>query len=159
MAKVETKIKHKEASKLAGEIINEIRPLVETFQVAGSIRRGAEEIGDVDIVVIPKEGFREKVEEIIDITSSGKKKIYGNYKGTPINFFLTEDKSWGACLMTATGPAVYNIRKRFLVKRQGLKLNEYGLFKVSSGEYLAGKTEKDIYDYLGWANKTPCERD
>ena len=61
--------------------------------------------------------------------------------------------------MTATGPAVYNIRKRFLVKRKGLKLNEYGLFKVSSGEYLAGKTEKDIYDYLGWANKAPCERD
>ena len=159
MAKVEAKIKHKEASKLAKEIIDEIRPLVETFQVAGSLRRGAEEIGDVDIVVIPKEGFTEKVDEIIKVTSSGKRKIYGTYKGTPINFFITEEKSWGACLMTATGPAIYNIRKRFLVKRMGFKLNEYGLFKVSSGEYLAGETENDIYDYLGWEHKTPSERD
>ena len=159
MAKVEAKIKHKEASKLAKEIIDEIRPLVETFQVAGSLRRGAEEIGDVDIVVIPKEGFTEKVDEIIKVTSSGKRKIYGTYKGTPINFFMTEEKSWGACLMTATGPAIYNIRKRFLVKRMGFKLNEYGLFKVSSGEYLAGETENDIYDYLGWEHKTPSERD
>ena len=110
-------------------------------------------------MVIPKEGFIEKVENLIEITTSGKRKIYGNYKGIPINFFITEEKSWGACLMTATGPAVYNIRKRFLVKRKGLKLNEYGLFKVSSGEYLAGKTEKDIYDYLGWADKAPCERE
>ena len=159
MAKVEAKIKHKAASKLAKEIIDEIRPLVETFQVAGSLRRGAEEIGDVDIVVIPKEGFTEKVDEIIKVTSSGKRKIYGTYKGTPINFFITEEKSWGACLMTATGPAIYNIRKRFLVKRMGFKLNEYGLFKVSSGEYLAGETENDIYDYLGWEHKTPSERD
>ena len=159
MAKVEAKIKHKEASKLAKEIIDEIRPLVETFQVAGSLRRGADEIGDIDIVVIPKDGFIEKVENLIEITTNGKRKIYGTYKGIPINFFITEEKSWGACLMTATGPAVYNIRKRFLVKRQGLKLNEYGLFKVSSGEYLAGKTEKDIYDYLGWADKAPCERE
>ena len=159
MAKVEAKIKHKEASKLAKEIIDKIRPLVETFKVAGSLRRGADEIGDVDIVVIPKEGFTEKVEEIINVTSSGKRKIYGTYKGTPINFFITEEKSWGACLMTATGPAVYNIRKRFLVKRMGLKLNEYGLFKVSSGEYLAGEKEDDIYDYLGWTHKAPCERD
>ena len=159
MAKVETKIKHKEASKLAKEIIDEIRPLVETFQVAGSLRRGADEIGDIDIVVIPKDGFIEKVENLIEITTNGKRKIYGTYKGIPINFFITEEKSWGACLMTATGPAVYNIRKRFLVKRKGLKLNEYGLFKVSSGEYLAGKTEKDIYDYLGWADKAPCERE
>ena len=159
MAKVETKIKHKEASKLAKEIIDEIRPLVETFQVAGSLRRGADEIGDIDIVVIPKDGFIEKVENLIEITTNGKRKIYGTYKGIPINLFITEEKSWGACLMTATGPAVYNIRKRFLVKRKGLKLNEYGLFKVSSGEYLAGKTEIDIYDYLGWADKAPCERE
>ena len=63
---------------MAGEIINEIRPLVETFQVAGSLRRGADEIGDIDIVVIPKEGFIEKVENLIEITTSGKRKIYSS---------------------------------------------------------------------------------
>ena len=61
--------------------------------------------------------------------------------------------------MAATGPARYNIRKRFLVKRKGLKLNQYGLFNAKSGEYLAGKTEKDIYNYLGWSNTAPAERE
>jgi DNA polymerase (family 10) len=159
MAKVDRKIKHKEASKMAGEIINEIDCFVDTLQVAGSIRRGAEEIGDIDIVVIPKTGFRERVEKLIEVTSSGKRKIYGNYKGRPINFFITDEKSWGACLMTATGPARYNIRKRFLVKRKGLLLNEYGLFDRKTKEFLAGNTEGDIYKYLGWTHRSPCERE
>jgi len=159
MAKVETKVPHKEASKMAGEIINEIDCFVDTLQVAGSIRRGAEEIGDIDIVVIPKTGFRERVEKLIEVTSSGKRKIYGNYKGRPINFFITDEKSWGACLMTATGPAKYNIRKRFLVKRKGLLLNEYCLFDRKTKEFLAGRTEADIYKYLGWTHRSPCERE
>ena len=127
--------------------------------VAGSIRRGKEEIGDIDIVLIPKDTLFDHIDDIIEVTSGGQKKIYGTYRGRPINLFLTDTKGWGAQLMTATGPAQYNIRKRFLVKRKGLKLNEYGLFTADTGEYLAGKTEKDIYDYLGWNNKAPAERE
>tara|TARA_R100001530_G_C4231667_1_gene132815 strand:- start:13 stop:492 length:480 start_codon:yes stop_codon:yes gene_type:complete len=159
MAKVETKINSTEAWDIARQLINEVKYHVHTLQVAGSIRREAEEIGDIDIVVIPKIGFRERVEKLIEVTSSGKRKIYGNYKGRPINFFITDPKSWGACLMTATGPARYNIRKRYLVKRKGFLLNEYGLFDRESGEFLAGKTEGDIYKYLGWTHRSPCERE
>ena len=72
---------------------------------------------------------------------------------------MTDDKSWGAQLMTATGPANYNIRKRFLVKRKGLRLNEYGLFDRESGDYLVGRSEKEIYEYLGWTNRKPSERE
>ena len=60
--------------------------------------------------------------------------------------------------MTSTGPAQYNIRKRFLVKRKGLKLSEYGLFNRDSGEYISGRTESDIYVSLGWSIKCPTER-
>ena len=75
MAKVETKINSTEAWDIARQLINEVKYHVHTLQVAGSIRREAEEIGDVDIVVIPKKGFREKVEKVIEVTSSGKRKI------------------------------------------------------------------------------------
>ena len=127
--------------------------------VAGSIRRGMDEIGDIDIALIPKDTLKDNIEDIMKLsTKIGKKQIFGTFKGRPINLFLTDKQGWGAQLMAATGPARYNIRKRFLVKRQGLKLSPYGLFDAN-GEYLAGKTEKDIYDYLGWANKTPAERE
>ena len=158
MAKVETKITLKEANALADELCDQIE-CAEDICVAGSIRRGAEEIGDIDIVVVPTEGFEEEVKNLIEITSSGKKKIYGNYKGRPINFFMTDDQGWGAQLMTATGPAKYNIRKRSLVKKKGLRLNEYGLFDRESGDWLAGRSEKEIYDYLGWTNRPPNERE
>ena len=159
MAKVETKINNTEAWDIARQLINEVKYHVLTLEVAGSIRRGAEEIGDIDIVVIPKKVFQKRVEEVIEVTSSGKRKIYGNYKGRSINFFITDEKSWGACLMTATGPARYNIRKRFLVKRKGLLLNEYGLFDRKTKEFLVGNTEGDIYKYLGWTHRSPGERE
>jgi|TARA_A100001518_G_C1217888_1_gene61131 DNA polymerase (family 10) len=158
MAKVETKITLKEATALANELCDQIE-CAEDICVAGSIRRGSEEIGDIDIVVVPTEGFEEEVKNLIEVTSSGKKKIYGDYKGRPINFFMTDEQGWGAQLMTATGPAKYNIRKRYLVKRKGLRLNEYGLFDRESGDWLAGRSEKEIYDYLGWTNRPPKERE
>ena len=159
MAKVDTKITLQEAQDMAADLIGELAPHFTKALVAGSIRRGKEEIGDIDIVLIPKDTLFDHIDDIIEVTSGGQKKIYGTYRGRPINLFLTDTKGWGAQLMTATGPAQYNIRKRFLVKRKGLKLNEYGLFTADTGEYLAGKTEKDIYEYLGWTHRGPEERE
>jgi DNA polymerase (family 10) len=158
MSKVETKITLKEAQKLGNELTKELSPYIEKSMIAGSIRRECEEIGDIDIVIIPKESLFDNIDNIIDVTSGGQKKIFGEYKGRPINLFFTDEKSWGAQLMTSTGPAQYNIRKRFLVKRKGLKLSEYGLFDRNSGEYISGRTETDIYVSLGWSIKCPTER-
>ena len=159
MAKVDTKIKLKKAKSIASEIMEKLEPHFTKALVTGSIRREMDEIGDIDIAVIPKDTLKDNIGSIMELsTKIGKKQIFGTFKGRPINLFLTDDQSWGAQIMASTGPAQYNIRKRFLVKRKGLKLNQYGLFNAKSGEYLAGKTEKNIYDYLGWSNTTPSER-
>ena len=159
MAKVDTKITLQKAQSIASDLMSELKPHFAKALVTGSIRRGKEEIGDVDIALIPKDTLRDHVGDIIDVTNDGKKQIFGTFQGRPVNLFLTDTQSWGAQIMAATGPARYNIRKRFLVKRKGLKLNQYGLFNAESGEYLAGKTEKGIYDYLGWAKTAPAERE
>jgi len=159
MAKVSTKITLKKAKEIASEIMDKLEPHFTKAVVAGSIRRGKEEIGDIDIALIPKDTLKDNIEDIMKLsTKIGKKQIFGTFKGRPINLFLTDKQSWGAQLMAATGPARYNIRKRFLVKRQGMKLSPNGLFN-GKGEFLAGKTEKDIYDYLGWTNTAPAERE
>jgi len=158
MSKVETKITLKEAQKLGNELVKELTPHIEKSMIAGSIRRECEEIGDIDIVIIPKESLFDHIDNIVEVSQGGQKKIFGTYKGRPINLFLTDDTAWGAQLMASTGPAQYNIRKRFLVKRKGLKLSEYGLFNRESGEYISGRTETDIYVSLGWSIKCPTER-
>ena len=159
MAKVDTKITLKKAKEIASDIMDKLEPHFTKAVVAGSIRRGMEEIGDIDIALIPKDTLKDNIADIMKLsTKIGKKQIFGTYKGRPINLFLTDKQSWGAQLMASTGPARYNIRKRFLVKRQGMKLSPNGLFN-GKGEYLVGKTEKDIYDYLGWSNKAPAERE
>lgn len=158
MSKVETKITLKEAQTLGNELVKELTPHIEKSMIAGSIRRECEEIGDIDIVIIPKESLFDHIDNIVEVSQGGQKKIFGTYKGRPINLFLTDETGWGAQLMASTGPAQYNIRKRFLVKRKGLKLNEYGLFNRESGEYISGRTENDIYISLGWSCKSPTER-
>ena len=56
MAKVETKVSLKDATKMANEICDQIE-CAEDICIAGSIRRGAEEIGDIDIVVVQRKTY------------------------------------------------------------------------------------------------------
>ena len=64
--------------------------------------------------------------------------------------------------MHNTGPSRYNIRKRYLIKKKGGILNQYGLYMSEKGEdeytFIAGKTEQDIYDALGWTYCKPEDR-
>ena len=74
------------------------------------------------------------------------------------NIFFTEHDSWGTAMMYTTGPQRYNIRKRYLVKRMGYKLNQYGLYN-KEGEKIAGPTETGIYEALGWEWCEPEDRE
>ena len=57
-----------------------------------------------------------------------------------------------------TGPAKYNILMRRQAKLKGFRLNEYGLYNRESGEYVAGTTERSIFEALDMEYKAPNER-
>ena len=138
-----------------------LEPLCEVVTLAGSIRQGKAMIGDIDIVVIPKEDptvFLEDVKSIIEYEYGATKKIFGMFQGRPINIFVTNKPSYGASLYQCTGPTKYNLRMRAVAKRRGFKLNEYGLYNRSSGEYIAGRTEEDIFEALSFSFKSPEQR-
>jgi DNA polymerase/3'-5' exonuclease PolX len=158
MSKVKNKISLEDAKTLSTQLVNKLKPYCKRIKVVGSIRRQKKEIGDIDIVIIPLPELFNRVNQIIQVELGGKKKIFGSYKGRPINLFFTNNESWGAALLHSTGPAQFNIRKRFLIKRKGLLLNEYGLFTRNKRKYLVGETEKEIFDYLGWTYKTATQR-
>lgn len=151
------KISLEEGKDIATQLVNEVEHLCEYIEVSGSIRREMPKVGDIDIVVIPKniDEFVDQIKQYITYDYGGKKKIFGLYMNRPINFFITTNESKGACLYQTTGPAFYNVRKRTKVKSMGYKLNEYGLFCAKTDKKLAGDTENSIFDFFGWSRKEP----
>ena len=154
------KTSRKEAVTVASKLSSALEALCEKVTVVGSIRRGKDMVGDIDIVVIPTklEEFITAVKTIIDYEYGGNKKIFGMYEGRPINIFTTTPESYGACVYQTTGPAAYNIHMRRLAKKKGMKINEYGLWDRETNEYIAGASEADMFEALKMDYKEPKNR-
>ena len=154
------KTSRKDAVSIALQLQNDLNKICTKTTVAGSIRQGKEMVGDIDIVVIPKDSdtFYDDVKSIIEFEYGATKKVFGMYKTRPINIFITDTESYGACLYQCTGPTMYNVHKRQLAKHKGFKLNEYGLFNRETNDKVAGDTEQSIFDALEWTYREPTER-
>jgi len=134
------------------ELQNEINPQVQAVYIAGSIRRGILNNGDIDFVIIPK--YQPEQFKQIELKDSVSKNWEGNIKiqhvlndGTKVDFVITNEESFGACLLYFTGPKWFNIRMRTKAKFLGGKLNEYGLYDAK-GIKIAGDTEEGIFEKL-----------
>lgn len=125
-------------------------------QVAGSIRRGLPEVGDVDLVVVPGDGYDEFMRKEFGALKNGKPKRSKLVDGVQVDVLTVDDDGWGAALMHFTGPAKLNIKQRAVAKSCGMMLNEKGMWE--DGERIAGKTEQDVYEVLGLEYLAPKER-
>jgi len=144
-----------EAADIVTEFLYELSDIGK-IQPAGSLRRRAETIGDVDILVAAKKG-----KKIIDaFTTAGFVKevlAAGPTKGsaiiqtetTPVHVDVrvVPQESFGAAAQYFTGSKQHNVRLREIAVKAKLKLNEYGLFKAD--KMLAGPVEEEIYQKLG----------
>lgn len=137
---------------------------VSSAEVAGSFRRGAPTVGDLDILVtgdldnVTLEKAVRKEFSDITILGSGETKIsfviFPNNLQVDIRFLPKE--SYGAALLYFTGSKDFNVMMRKKAIEQGYLLNEYGLFK--DGEYTVGKTEKEVFEALGMKYVEPAKR-
>lgn len=140
-----------EAQKLIQKLSN-IKE-VEKVQLAGSLRRMKETIGDVDILLIAQK--KEKVlqsfanfSEISSTVERGRKKAsFVTYSEIRVDLRFISRESWGSALLYFTGSKEHGIALRKIANKQGYKLSEYGLFY--GNKKLASKTEKEIYAKLG----------
>jgi DNA polymerase (family 10) len=150
----------READKLIA-YIGQKGDIVEFVTAAGSLRRGKETIGDVDLVVTmrPKRDKQADVDEVaahilkypgIDQTlAHGENKVsivLGN--GLQVDVRLLKKDSLGAALLYFTGSKEHNVVLRGRARDMGWTLNEYALTTLKSGRFVAGKTEHDIYAKL-----------
>lgn len=128
-------------------------PGVSQVEVAGSYRRGQETVGDLDILVCAKSDspvmrFFVDYDEVTEVISKGRTRATVFLRsGLQVDLRVIEAQSYGAALHYFTGNKAHNIQIRKLAKQQGLKINEYGVFK--GNKRVSGKTEASIFRAVG----------
>lgn len=127
-----------------------------TIRTAGSLRRRAETIGDVDILVASDKGEKiinaftnaAFVQEILAAgPTKGSAIIQTQTTPVHVDVRVVPEKSLGAAAQYFTGSKEHNVRLREIAVKKKLKLNEYGLFK--GDKMIAGRAEQEIYRKLG----------
>ena len=144
---------------LARELVRALErvPGVAAARAAGSLRRMKETVGDIDLLVTsarPAEVMRAfaGLPQVADVLERGETKASIRHReGIQVDLRVVEPASFGAALVYFTGSKQHNIRIRALALKRGLKLNEYGVFRESTGRRVAGATEEDVYAALGLA--------
>ncbi|MGZ4153674.1 MAG: DNA polymerase/3'-5' exonuclease PolX [Actinomycetota bacterium] len=142
---------------VAEELLAELRGMKQVLRAdyAGSLRRMAETIGDVDLLVASTDA-----EPIMDrftalphveriLAKGPTKSSIVTTKGLQVDLRVIEPAVWGAAMIYFTGSKAHNVRIREMAVRKGLKLSEYGLFHAEDGELIAAETEEVVYERLG----------
>ncbi len=154
---------------LAEALLAELGSLkgVRRLSYAGSLRRMAETIGDIDLLIAAAErdapaimrGFAE-LPEVERVLAHGEtKSSVITRQGLQVDLRVVSQDVWGAAMIYFTGSKAHNIRIREMAVRKGLKLSEYGLFRAKSGKLIVAETEQEVYERLGLAFIPPTLRE
>lgn len=129
---------------------------VEAVTPAGSLRRGRETVGDLDLLVtgpnptavLDRFIAYPSVEEVL---SRGENKASAKVgrEGLQVDVRALAPESFGAAMQYFTGSKDHNVAVRTRAVKMGFKLSEYGLYRVADDSRVAGETEAQIYEALG----------
>jgi DNA polymerase (family 10) len=129
---------------------------LDRISIAGSLRRGKETVGDIDILVgddepeMIMESFV-SYPEVEEVLMKGPTKSSVRLRGgLQVDIRAVNTTSYGAALQYFTGSKEHNVAMRGIGVDMGLKLNEYGLFMRDSGKMVASATEEEVYKVLGF---------
>lgn len=167
------------ARKFAEKIVGELSPFCDRIEIAGSIRRGRAEVGDIDLVCLPRdEGQLDQLRARARKTNpwtieDGKMQLLIILE-TPLgpiqldlffashpdrHMFGVSPGNWGSLLLCRTGSAQHNIFLVGAAKRRGLRWNPYwGIFDAH-GASVASETEEEIFKALELDFVKPEERE
>ena len=152
-----------EANQLAEEIGLHMKEskAVQKMEWAGSYRRGKETVGDLDLLVtaIDRDQAMDDLEAFPSRTMTiarGETKISIRIgKAFQVDMRVVEPEEFGAALQYFTGSQAHNIHTRRRAKEQGLKINEYGVFRLEDDTRVAGANEEEVYAAIGLPWITP----
>jgi len=139
---------------LSEDLLTNLRKikLVQRADVAGSIRRRRETIGDMDVLIISRDSAQ-ALQQAVRIPIVKQVLAIGDTRATVIieggiqvDIRAVPEESYGAALQYFTGSKQHNVHLRLLGREGGLKINEYGVFRGE--KRLGGKDEKEVYASL-----------
>jgi len=131
---------------------------VEQVTPAGSLRRGKETVGDLDLLAtgpgagaaIEKFVKHPKVHEVLGQGENKASVRYG-LEGIQVDLRALPKDHYGAALQYFTGSKEHNINLRTRALKMGYTLSEYSLARVDTKEPVAAATEEEVYAKLGLA--------
>ena len=136
-------------------------PGIEKVTPAGSLRRGRETVGDLDILVtgrgcIDPEQRQKLIEHLLrfpglmDVIAQGENKVSFRHRtGMQVDVRFLPPESFGAAMQYFTGSKAHNVALRQRALKMGFTLNEYSLSTLEDEKPVARKTEAEIYAKLG----------
>lgn len=143
-------------------------PEIIQIEIAGSLRRKKETIGDIDILISCENIHRKKIinhftnpditKQIIAKGNTKASIIISEYN-KQIDLRIVDKEEWGSALLYFTGSKDHNIHLRSIAKENGYKLSEYGVFKIKENIKIAGNTEEEIYSEFGFQMIPPEMRE
>ena len=149
------------AEGLIADLLAALPPgIVQRIEIAGSLRRWQETIGDVDLLAVSDrpvavmEAFR-GLPQAVDILSAGdRRSSIALPSGMQVDLRVVEARHWGAALAYFTGSQAHNVAVRELAQAQGWSLNEYSLTAqghpaLPDGAARYFETEEELYAFLG----------
>ena len=130
------------------------------IEVAGSVRRWKETVGDLDILAVSSQpevvmaAFRSLPQVVEVVVSGATKSRVRLINGLECDLRVVEARHWGAALQYFSGSKEHNVAVRELAQKQGWSLNEYGLTATGRGQEPEGterffETEEALYEFLG----------
>jgi DNA polymerase (family 10) len=162
-----------EALPIAQELVSRLRklPQVKQAEIAGSLRRRRETIGDVDLICSLKDGSAGPEVSHAFVRFPGVQRVLGGgatkasvltVGGLQVDLRIVPTENFGAALLYFTGSKDHNVKLRGRAQTMGLTLNEWGLYKLEEYDKaakktaeapavkpVASKTETDVYAKLG----------
>ena len=150
------------AEQLAEKLVEHLlaTPGIEKVTPAGSLRRGRETVGDLDILVtgqgcIEAESRQTLIELLLrfpglmDVIAQGENKVsFRHRNGMQVDVRLLPPESFGAAMQYFTGSKAHNVALRQRALKMGFTLNEYALATLEDEKPVAGATEEEIYSKL-----------
>lgn len=173
---------------MARELVQVLRPVSERLIVAGSLRRMKPQVGDVEIIYIPRRGLAadgdlfESRKNLADMaiddlirrfvlakrTNVKGAEMFGSknklarhvLSGVPVDLFSATPANWFNYLVCRTGPALSNTRIALEARTRGYKWNPYGdgFTRLSDGETIPMDSEEAVFRFVGLPYLKPWER-
>ncbi len=145
------KFLRQDAERAGRRVMERLSPVCEQMEIAGSVRRQVDVVGDVDIVASASDiaGAMSVLKAEFGAPAGANVQAQVQVDGVSADVWFVPPQSYGAALLFTTGSALFNIGCRTMARDLGFKLSQYGLYERGTDKLVASRSEQEVLEALG----------